>query len=31
MTPAERAQRATIWNRHIETCEKSGQSQAEYW
>jgi hypothetical protein len=30
MTPAERAKRANIWNRHIETWEKSGQSQAEY-
>jgi hypothetical protein len=30
MTPAERAKRANIWNRHIEIWEKSGQSQAEY-
>lgn len=30
MTSAERAKRANIWNKHIETWEKSGQSQAEY-
>jgi hypothetical protein len=30
MTPSERVKRANIWNKHIETWEKSGQSQAEY-